>query len=209
MCEPYEWTAHKVPPNREVGEVQGTVAGVGLGGMAREEVGVGNRIRAIVPYFRTQWVWARARARARVRPMARARIRARAGTEAGPYCRVMGCRAQTSRAHPVVAVLALLCRRRFTPPAREDRVSCGRLSREKDGIPLLGCGGQTKNRGGCLIARRRRSETRDSHVSSLGGRTRLPGGAARWGVVGLQQLRLAGRRLASSPGGACPEGSQR
>ena len=93
MCEPYEWTAHKVPPNREVGEVQGTVAGVGLGGLAREEEGVGNRIRAIVPYSHTPWVQAGARAGAGVRPVARARIWAGARAGAGSCCRAMGCRA--------------------------------------------------------------------------------------------------------------------
>ena len=80
VCEPYEWTAHKVT-NGEVGEVQGTITGVGVGGVAREEVGVGDRIRAIVPQSRTPWVRVRSRARARAR------------AEAGPCHRVMGCRA--------------------------------------------------------------------------------------------------------------------
>ena len=76
--EPYEWTAHKVT-NGEVEEVQGTITGVGVGGVTREEVGVGDRIMAIVPQSRTPWV--------------RARARARAGAEVGPCRRVMGCRA--------------------------------------------------------------------------------------------------------------------
>ena len=115
--EPYEWTAHKVTDG-EVEEVQGTITGVGVGGVTREEVGVGDRIRATVPQSRTPWVRARDRARARAR------------AEVGPCRRVMGCRAETPRAQMVVAVLALSCRRRSTPLAREDRVGHGWLSWE-------------------------------------------------------------------------------
>ena len=56
-------------------------------------------------------------------------------------------------------------------------------------------------RAGRQVTWGRRSGVRESHVSPLGGRTCPPGGAAWWGVVGLQRLELAGRRLASSPGG--------
>ena len=75
--EPYEWTAHKVTDG-EVEEVRGTITGVGVGGVAREEVGVGDRIRAIVLQSRTQWDRVRAKARARAR------------AEAGPCHGVMG-----------------------------------------------------------------------------------------------------------------------